>query len=116
LRVTSPLPTRHFRIFVLAVQSRAAASPRCARGHADPNHVFTESLVGDLQIHRWVSLRSTILLGYLAMRSFEMLVPIALNVVMISFADDRRKNLPGSVAQFCSNVEVGSLPVLTCTV
>src|SRR5216683_6439104 len=58
---------------------------------------------------------------YLAIRSFDMFVPIVLKVVMISLADVSRKNLlgsglPESLAQFCSSVEVGSLPVLTCTV
>jgi len=50
---------------------------------------------------------------YMATRSFEILVPIALNVVTIWLAEVSRKNLLGSVAQFCSSVEVGSPPVLT---
>ena len=45
---------------------------------------------------------------YLAIRSFERLAPIVLNVVMILLADVRVKNLPGSVAQFWSKLEVGS--------
>src|SRR5262245_66447508 len=52
---------------------------------------------------------------YLAMCSFEMVLPIVVNVVMIWLADVSRKNLLASVAQFCSSVEVGSPPVSTCT-
>ena len=42
--------------------------------------------------------------------------PIELNVVTISPEFLSRKNLFESLAQFCSNVDVGSVPVLTCTV
>jgi hypothetical protein len=54
--------------------------------------------------------------GYFAMCSFEIALPMAWNVVMISLADVNRKNLLESLAQFCSRVEVGSPPVLTWTV
>src|SRR5262245_26777538 len=53
---------------------------------------------------------------YIARRSLESDVPIWPNVATICPADVSRKNLPGSLAQFCNSVEVASPPVLTCTV
>jgi hypothetical protein len=41
-------------------------------------------------------------------------VPICWNVVTIWLEDVSMKNMLGSLAQFCSKVEVGSPPVLTC--
>ena len=52
---------------------------------------------------------------YIAKRSLDSEVPIWPNVVMICPALVSRKNLPASLAQFCSSVEVASPPVLTCT-
>ena len=43
-------------------------------------------------------------------------VPIWPNVVTICTDDVSRKNLLASLAQFFSSVDVGSPPVLTCTV
>jgi hypothetical protein len=45
---------------------------------------------------------------YLAMCSFEMVLPIVVKVVMIWLADFSRKNLLASVAQFCRSVDVRS--------
>jgi hypothetical protein len=53
---------------------------------------------------------------HIARRRLESAVPIWLKVVIICFADVRRKNLLVSLAQFFNSVEVGSLPVFTCTV
>jgi hypothetical protein len=53
---------------------------------------------------------------YIAKRSLESEVPIWPNVATICPADVSKKNLPGSLAQFCNSVEVASPPVLTCTV
>ena len=53
---------------------------------------------------------------YCAMRRLDRAVPIVLKVVINWFADVSRKNLLGSLAQFCSKVDVASPPVLTCTV
>src|SRR5262249_26903044 len=59
---------------------------------------------------------------YCATRKLESAVPIWLKVATISFAEVSRKNLsgsgylPGLPAHLCSSVEVGSPPVLTCTV
>ncbi len=55
-------------------------------------------------------------LFYLATRRLESAVPIWLKVVMIAFAEVSRKNLSVLLAQFCRSVDVGSPPVLTCTV
>jgi hypothetical protein len=46
----------------------------------------------------------------------ESAVPICWNVVTIWLDDVSMKNMLGSLAQFCSSVEVGSPPVSTCTV
>jgi hypothetical protein len=53
---------------------------------------------------------------YLAIRSFDRLVPIWLKVVTIWFDDVSRKNLSELLAQFCSRVDVGSPSVFTWTV
>jgi hypothetical protein len=52
---------------------------------------------------------------YIESRRLDNAVPISLNVVTIWSAEVSRKNLLESLAQFCKSVEVGSLPVLTCT-
>ena len=49
-------------------------------------------------------------------RRFDSAVPIWLNVPTICVEEVSRKNLLVSLAQFCNSVEVGSPPVLTCTV
>jgi hypothetical protein len=53
---------------------------------------------------------------YLAMRSFERLVPIWLKIVPMPDELVTRKNLSDVLAQFCNKVEVGSPPVSTWTV
>jgi hypothetical protein len=50
---------------------------------------------------------------HLARYRFVRLLLIWLNAVTISLAEVNKKNLEESVAQFCSNVEVGSPPVPT---
>ena len=53
---------------------------------------------------------------YFATRRLESAVPICWNVPTIWVDDVSRKNLLASLAQFFSNVDVGSPSVLTCTV
>jgi hypothetical protein len=53
---------------------------------------------------------------YCAMRRLDKAVPICVKVATIWFAEVSKKNLLGSLAQFCNRVDVGSPPVLTCTV
>ena len=54
--------------------------------------------------------------GQRATRSFDSEVPMFWNTETVWSADVTRKNLSLLLAQYCSTLEVASLPVFTCTV